>query len=411
LDDFGEIGHAGNLSDVTIRLYDTARASVVPFSPSATVRMYVCGITPYDSTHLGHAFTYLSHDVLIRRLESLGHQVRMVRNVTDVDDPLFDKADELGVSYLELADAEMARFHSDLEALELRPAEAEPRASESMPAIISTIERLVERGHTYTVDGIIFFDTNTFERFGDFAGADTDELIALSASRGGTPDDPRQTNPLDFTLWKPSAAGEASWEAPFGSGRPGWHIECSAMARQELGAEPLDLHGGGSDLIFPHHQCEIAQSESAYDEPFALHWMHAGMVGYEGTKMSKSLGNLVFVSDLLKTAEPAAIRTALLAHHYREDFEWVDEEIETVGARIDTIAGALERLGGPDPYDHRIAFESALDDDLDTPTALAIIDDWCAEIIGAPEGGNGASSAALREATELLGITPLPRIS
>jgi len=311
--------------------------------------MYVCGITPYDSTHLGHAFTYLSHDVLIRRLESLGHEVRMVRNITDVDDPLFERADELGVSYLDLADAEMARFHSDLEALDLRPAASEPRASESMPEIVSTIEALIERGHTYVSDGIVYFDTATFDQFGEFVGADEAELVALSAQRGGTPDDPRQRNPLDFVLWKPSAANEASWEAPFGRGRPGWHIECSAMARKELGGAPLDLHGGGSDLTYPHHQCEIAQSESAFEAPFANHWMHGGMVGYEGTKMSKSLGNLVFVSDLLKTAEPAAIRAALLAHHYRSDFEWIDDESEAVSPRIDTLANALERLGGPDP--------------------------------------------------------------
>ncbi|MCH7787896.1 MAG: cysteine--tRNA ligase [Acidobacteria bacterium] len=396
---------------MTIRLYDTARAAVVPFLPAQTVRMYICGITPYDSTHLGHAFTYLSHDVLIRRLESLGHEVRMVRNITDVDDPLFEKADELGVHYLELADAEMARFHSDLQALDLRPAAAEPRASESMPAIISTIQILAEQGHTYAVDGTIFFDTSTFDGFGDFARADTVELISLSASRGGTPDDPRQRNPLDFALWKASASGEVSWEAPFGSGRPGWHIECSAMARKELGQGALDLHGGGSDLIFPHHQCEIAQSESAFGEPLANHWMHGGMVGYDGTKMSKSLGNLVFVSDLLKVVEPTAIRAALLAHHYRADFEWVDEEIEAVGSRIDTIADALERLGGPDPDEHRSAFEAALDDDLDTPAALRVIDDWCAEILASPENGDGSSAVALREATELLGITPLPRIS
>ncbi len=405
----GAVGYT--LLRVTIRLYDTARAAVVPFAPPEVVRMYVCGITPYDSTHLGHAFCYLAHDVVIRRLESLGHTVHMVRNVTDVDDPLFAKAGELGVHYLELADAEMARFHSDLEALGARPALAEPRASDFIDEIVALIERLADRGHVYTVDGVTFFDTTTFGDFGALPGLDQDVLVDLARERGGNPDDPLQRNPLDFVLWKPSLPGEPAWDSPFGPGRPGWHVECSAMARAELGGEPIELHGGGNDLVFPHHQCEIAQSESAHGAPFVKHWMHVGMVGYEGTKMSKSLGNLVFVSDLLKAAEPAAIRYALLSHHYRDDFEWFDDDLEAVSPSIDVVAHALERVGGPVPDEFTASFEAAIDDDLDTPKALWLIEDFAKAIVDADDRGDGTAADALRKATEMLGVTPLPRVS
>ena len=244
-----------------IRLYDTARREIVPFAPGPVVRMYVCGITPYDSTHLGHAATYLTYDILIRRLEELGHEVRMVRNVTDVDDSILPKARELGVPYLELAEAELARFHSDMEALGMRPPIAEPRATETIDEIVSIVERLLDSGHAYLTHGTAYFDTSTFAGFGKLSQYSRDQMVRLARARGGNPDDPHRRDPLDFVLWQPSLADEPAWRAPFGVGRPGWHIECSAMSMQELGPT-LDLHGGGTDLIFPHHECEVAQSEA-----------------------------------------------------------------------------------------------------------------------------------------------------
>ena len=273
--------------------------------------MYVCGITPYDSTHLGHAATYLTYDVLIRRLEELGHEVRMVRNVTDVDDSILPKARELGVPYLDLADSELARFRSDMEALEMRPPVAEPRATESIDGMIDMVARLLDTGHAYVTHGTAYFDVSSFPRYGELSHYSRDYMVRLARQRGGNPDDPHRRDPLDFVLWQPSLPDEPAWRAPFGVGRPGWHVECSVMSMANLGTT-VDLHGGGTDLIFPHHECEIAQSESVTGEPFCRHWVHSAMVSYEGEKMSKSLGNLVFVSDLLKRADarvPSASRS------------------------------------------------------------------------------------------------------
>ena len=366
--------------------------------------MTVCGITPYDSTHLGHAFTYLTYDLVIRRLESLGHTVEMVRNVTDVDDSILPKARSLGIDFLELADAEMARFHSDMSALDTRPPVAEPRATRSIEPMLDLIARLDAGGHVYTVDGTTYFDVSTHPAFGALSGYDRDRMIELARERGGHPDDPRQRDPLDFVLWQPSADDEPSWDSPYGAGRPGWHIECSAMSWAQFGTT-LDLHGGGDDLIFPHHECELAQSEAGYDQRFVRHWMHVGMVAYQGTKMSKSLGNLVFVSDLLKRADARAIRLALLRHHYRPGFEWFDPEIETAQADLERWHAAAQPIVkgvelDPTPWEQRVA--AAIDDDLDTPTATAAIDELVARI-GATGAGDQAR-AGLREAAQLCGL-------
>ena len=235
---------------MTIRLHDTARQAVVPFEPGLEVSLYVCGITPYDATHLGHAFTYLTFDVLVRRLEDLGHTVRMVRNITDVDDSILAKAKEINVDYLDLAAAETAEFQADIAALDLRPATAEPTATGSIDSMVELIGRLAEGGHTYTVDGTTFFDTATFPRFGDMCGYDEATMASFAAERGGHPDDPRQRQPLDFALWQAPVDDEPSWDSPFGPGRPGWHIECSAMSMAAHGPT-VDLHGGGDDLILP----------------------------------------------------------------------------------------------------------------------------------------------------------------
>jgi L-cysteine:1D-myo-inositol 2-amino-2-deoxy-alpha-D-glucopyranoside ligase len=386
---------------MSIRLYDTARRDVVPFEPPAVVRMYVCGITPYDSTHLGHAATYLTYDLLIRRLEELGHEVRMVRNVTDVDDSILPKARELGVPYLELAAAELERFHNDMESLGMRPPYAEPRATEAIDGIIELVGDLLDGGCAYITHGTVYFDVSKFPRFGELSHYSHEYMVKLARTRGGNPDDPHRRDPLDFVLWQPSLADEPAWRAPFGVGRPGWHAECSVMAMKCLG-ETLDLHGGGTDLIFPHHECEIAQSECLTGTPFAKHWMHSAMVSYEGEKMSKSLGNLVFVSDLLTTADPRAIRLALMRHHYRAGFEWHDTDLDEGTALLHRLIAAAQRQSGADPRPFAERVRGALDDDLDAPRALETLDDLASAILSG--GDDSEAPRGLLELGALLGL-------
>ena len=370
-----------------MRLHDTARGEVVPFRPGPLVTMYTCGITPYDSTHMGHAATYVVYDVLQRRLRDLGHETRCVRNITDVDDPLLDKARELGVHYLDLAAAETARFDNDMVALGMLPAWSEPRATGAIPDIRGFIGMVLDQGHAYQAGGAVYFDVSTFPRFGQVSGYDEATMLAYAAERGGNVTDPNKRNPLDFVLWQPSSEGEPAWESLWGPGRPGWHIECSALALRELGTT-IDLHGGGSDLIFPHHECEAAQSEAATGELFVRHWLHTPMVALDGVKMSKSLGNLVFVSDLCKEWEPAAVRLAILAHHYRRDWEWFDHLMPTAAARVDAWRASGDGDGALDEV------RAALDDDLDTPSALRAID-------AAAAAGRGVSAAATLLGVEL----------
>ena len=386
---------------MSMRLFDTAHRKVTPFEPGPVVRMYVCGITPYDSTHLGHAATYLAYDLLIRRLEDLGHEVRMVRNVTDVDDSILPKARELGIPYLELADAELARFHSDMEALEMRPPVAEPRATESIEGMVDMVGRLLDDGHAYEAHGTVYFDVSTFPRYGEISHFSRDEMVHLARARGGKPDDPHRRDPLDFVLWQPSLSDEPAWRAPFGVGRPGWHVECSVMSMESLGST-LDLHGGGTDLIFPHHECEIAQSESVSGQPFCKHWMHSAMVSYEGEKMSKSLGNLVFVSDLLQVADPRAIRLALMRHHYRAGFEWYDTDLDEGTALLHRLHAASSAPGGPDPRPFAARVRAALDDDLDAPKALEALDDLASAILSG--GADADASGALCDLGSLVGV-------
>jgi L-cysteine:1D-myo-inositol 2-amino-2-deoxy-alpha-D-glucopyranoside ligase len=384
-----------------LRLFDTAQRAVVPFEAGGLVRMYVCGITPYDSTHLGHAATYLTYDLLIRRLEDLGHEVHMVRNVTDVDDSILPKARELGVPYLELAEQEITRFRADMDALEMRPPIAEPRATETIDEIISMVGRLLDSGHAYLTHGTAYFDVSTAPNFGSLSHYSEDQMIRLARARGGNPDDPHRRNPLDFVLWQPSAADEPAWRAPFGVGRPGWHVECSAMSMQELGPT-LDLHGGGTDLIFPHHECEIAQSEAFTGQPFVRHWLHSAMVAYEGEKMSKSLGNLVFISDLRQTADPRAIRLALLHHHYRSGFEWHDTDIQDGTALLHRLVAAAARTDGPDPTPFAARVRDAIDDDLDAPRALDALGELADAILSG--GTDTTAPAVLTEVAGLIGV-------
>jgi L-cysteine:1D-myo-inositol 2-amino-2-deoxy-alpha-D-glucopyranoside ligase len=370
-----------------VQLYDTARQEVVPFEPGPLVTMYTCGITPYDSTHLGHASTFLVYDVLQRRLRDTGRETRLVRNNTDIDDPLFERARKLGVHYLDLAAAETARFDADMKALGMLPAWSEPRATGAIADIRGFIGMVLDRGHAYEAGGAVYFDVTTAPNFGEVSHYDEATMLRLAAERGGNVEDPHKRNALDFVLWQPSKDDEPAWDSLWGPGRPGWHIECSALALRELGTT-IDLHGGGSDLIFPHHESEAAQSEAATGEPFVRHWMHTPMVRYEGTKMSKSLGNLVFVSDLLKEWEPVVIRLALLAHSYRHDWDWHDGLLSDASDRLDAWRVAGLGTGALDEVRAR------LDDDLDTPGALDAID-------RAAAAGQGVSQAAALLGVEL----------
>jgi L-cysteine:1D-myo-inositol 2-amino-2-deoxy-alpha-D-glucopyranoside ligase len=356
-----------------MKLFDTAKQQVVEFAPNPTVLMYTCGITPYDATHLGHAFTFISYDVLQRRLIDMGHQVKCVRNVTDVDDPLFAKARELGVHYLDLAAGEEARFESDMTALNALPVHSTPRASSAIPDIRGFIGMVIDRGFAYESGGSVYFDVERFPQFGSVSHYSRETMIALARERGGNVDDPHKRNPLDFVLWHPSASDEPSWDTMWGAGRPGWHIECSALALRELGTT-IDLHGGGSDLIFPHHECERAQSEAATGQPFVKHWMHVAMVSMDGHKMSKSRGNLVFVDKLRTQHDPMAIRLGLIEHHYRTEWEWDDGLMARNEARLAQWKSAAHVGSSQGDAGLLADVRSALDNDLDTPSAVALID-------------------------------------
>src|SRR3954464_5688872 len=324
-----------------MRLYDTARREVVPFEPGPVVTMYTCGITPYDATHIGHAAVYLTYDVLQRRLRALGHDTKVVRNIPDVDDDLLRRARELGVHYLDLAAAETARFDGDMQALGVVESWSEPRATSAIADIRGFIGMVLDRGHAYRSGGAGYFDVRPLDRFGEVSHLSRAEMLALAAERGGNVDDPNKRDPLDFVLWQPSADDEPAWESLWGPGRPGWHIECSALALRELDTT-IDLHGGGADLIYPHHECEAAQSEAATGELFVRHWLHAPLVSLDGTKMSKSLGNLIFVSDLLKEWDPATVRLAVLANHYRKPWDWNDGLMQSASDRLDRWRAAGE---------------------------------------------------------------------
>ena len=372
---------------MTMKLYDTVKRSVVDFAPDKEVLMYTCGITPYDATHIGHAFTFVSYDILQRRLIDKGHTVKCVRNVTDVDDPLFAKARELGVHYLDLAAGEEARFDADMKALNVLDVFSKPRASSAIPDIRKFIALVLDRGFAYQSGSSVYFDVTKFDSFGSVSNYDNETMLRYAAERGGDLDNPDKRNPLDFVLWQPSAPDEPSWDTIWGPGRPGWHIECSALALRDLGTT-IDLHGGGSDLIFPHHECERAQSEAATGKQFVKHWMHVAMVFMDGTKMSKSLGNLEFVDRLRKTHDPRAIRLALISNHYRREWEWTSSSMTVSLAKLESWSAAKNGDGTAGLAEVR----SALDDDLNAPAAVEVLDQAA------------AAGHSIKSSAKLLGI-------
>ena len=366
---------------MTLRLFDARRAELVPFAPigPGPVGLYVCGVTPYDTGHLGHAFTYLSFDVLRRYLEFLGHRVTYVQNVTDVDDDMLKRAGESGEDYLELGNRHLTTFLTEMAALNWEPPDQLPRATEHIPQMLEQIERLVANGHAYAVDGHVYFSVDSCPTYGELSKLSRDEMLPLALERGSRPEMPGRRDPLDFVLWQPSLPDEPAWESPWGPGRPGWHIECSAMGITYLGSH-FEIHGGGGDLAFPHHESEIAQAEAATGQrPFVDWWMHAGMLRYDGDKMSKSLGNLVLVRDLLRSFSGDAIRLYLVSHHYRSELTYRQADLEAAAANAAQLgmASLAAGQGEADPAaldpavrQHRDRFLDAMDNDMDTPSAI-----------------------------------------
>jgi cysteinyl-tRNA synthetase len=365
-----------------MKLFNTLTQSLEDFVPldDKTVRLYACGITPYDTTHLGHAFTYVSFDVLIRYFEFCGYSVNYVQNVTDIDDDILRKSRELGMSWDELGRRETERYLRDMDTLHVRRPDVYARATQETPKMIEIILTLLARGYAYEREGNVYFSVHQDPEFGIMARAiglsDYKSMLTIANERGNFPNDPHKIDPLDFVLWQAQAPGEPSWPSPWGPGRPGWHIECSAMSMRYLGPQ-IDIHGGGVDLAFPHHTCEIAQSEHFTGKaPFSRIWMHTGMVHQDGEKMSKSLGNLTLVSDLLKDYSANAIRVTLLNHHYRYPWECFPEDLEvateTVGLfeRVRALVGT--HTDGADHLLHSM-FVAAMENDLNTPQALLLL--------------------------------------
>lgn len=367
-----------------LRLYDTSERQVRPVSPGSTATMYVCGITPYDATHLGHAATYLTFDLVNRVWRDLGHDVHYVQNITDVDDPLFERATRDGIDWVDLGQREINLFRDDMAALRVLPPRDYIGAVESVGEVVEVVDKLLTSGAAYIVDDPhypdIYFRTDATEQFGYESGYDHETMQRFFAERGGDPDRPGKRDPLDALVWRAARESEPSWDSPHGRGRPGWHIECAAIALNRIGAE-FDVQGGGSDLIFPHHEFSAAHAEALTGvRRFAKHYVHTGMIGLEGEKMSKSRGNLVFVSKLRAAqVDPAAIRLGLLAGHYRTDRAWTDDVLAEATSRLNKWRRAVQRGAGPDAAPTIERLRQYLADDLDTPKALAAIDAWAAD--------------------------------
>ncbi|HET9174650.1 MAG TPA: hypothetical protein VFN56_05245 [Candidatus Saccharimonadales bacterium] len=388
-----------------MKLYDTAVRDYVQVNPPARVDMYVCGITPYDAAHLGHIFTFMTYDLLQRRLEDRGHEVRLVRNITDVDEPIYARAKTLGIPYTELACQEVASFRTTMDKLGFKRPYAEPSASEYITHMADTVQELVERGFGYRVDNDIYFDTSRFPEFGALSGFSRHLQMGLAAMRGGDPKRAGKRQPLDFLLWKgiDDATDPARWETPLGMGRPGWHIECSVMASELLDV-PFFIHGGGADLIFPHHSAEVAQSFGMGHAELAQHWMHVYPMLSDGEKMSKSLGNLVFAKDLLNDYEPAVIRLALMHYHHRIGGEWQPELLKEAEQLLHAFRIASTKASRQHAELLLERVRSALDDDLNTLEVIDAMQAFIAENIEKPSEPSTRGSDLIAQTLDLLGL-------
>jgi L-cysteine:1D-myo-inositol 2-amino-2-deoxy-alpha-D-glucopyranoside ligase len=394
-----------------MNLYNSATRSVEPLTVIDNhVGIYVCGVTPYDTTHAGHAFTFLTFDILVRFLRSRGYKVTYVQNVTDIDDDILRKSKELGTTWDELGRSETDKYLNDMRQLNALPFDHYLRATETVPLMVSLIETLVEEGHAYVANGSVYFSVSSDPEFGKLSRIPRGEMLAVANERGNNPDDPNKQDPIDFVLWQATKPGEPTWDSPWGPGRPGWHIECSAMSMSVLG-NTVDIHGGGADLIFPHHECEIAQSENATGvRPFTRYWMHVAMVEYQGEKMSKSLGNLVIASNVLADYPADAFRLYLFSHHYRTPWEYIDEEIDGFAelARdmceaIDTPSYSIGEMLDSSRYRKR--FIAAMENDLDTPAAIEQLRLLTSEILSAEDTDISQAKRDLRELAGILGLT------
>ena len=405
-----------------MKLYNALSHKSEAFVPQGdTVTIYVCGITPYDTTHLGHAFTYTTFDVLIRYLEYRGYPVRYVQNVTDIDDDILRKAGEVGQDWRELGNRWTAHFIQDMQALNVRPPDHFPGATQVIPEIINVVDRLLAAGVAYESGGSVYFQIAAWPEYGRLSRIPPVAMLPIANERGNKPDDPRKRDPLDFVLWQAQAPGEPAWDSPWGPGRPGWHIECSTMSTGLLGST-IDIHGGGADLVFPHHESEIAQAECATGrKPFVRFWLHAAMVYHEGEKMSKSLGNLVMIRDLLRGWSADTLRLYLARNHYRESWSYSPDELARAGHLARQLKEAALSVGGSgpalNPTAARDSFVEAMDNDLDTPAALVVLEQLAGEIMAAAGSGQNVQAAqeALRRLSQVFGLhlaalQPEPRV-
>jgi cysteinyl-tRNA synthetase len=392
-----------------IRISNTMTRTKEDFVPLAAgeVRMYVCGVTVYDYSHIGHARSAMVFDVIRRYLAFKGYRVTFVKNYTDVDDRIIKRANESGVTAREFAERFIAAEREDMASLGVLPPDVDPKATEHVPEMIELIARLVASGHAYPVEGDVYFEIRRFPPYGRLSGKNLDELLAGARVEV----DERKRDPRDFVLWKSSKPGEPAWDSPWGPGRPGWHIECSAMAMRYLG-DSFDLHGGGEDLIFPHHECEIAQTEACTGKPFARYWVHNGMVNMGKEKMSKSLGNTLSIRELVKRHDPDALRLWMLGTHYRNMIEWSEERVEESARALERLArllhdaAAVRDGGGPSTLPEAFAefrprFEKAMDDDFNTPQALGVLFEFGRALAEARDRRTGSPGALVVGVAEL----------
>jgi cysteinyl-tRNA synthetase len=394
-----------------MKVYNTLSARKEEFLPQGDeVKMYVCGITPYDHSHIGHGMSYIVFDVIRRYLQFRGYKVKYVQNVTDVDDKIINRANQLGIPASELAEKYAKGYFKDMADLNIAPADIYPRATQEIAKIIEVIQGLVDKGHAYAAQGSVYFRVRSKDDYGKLAHRNLKSMMAGARIEAGE----EKEHPMDFVLWKAAKPGEPSWPSPWGQGRPGWHIECSAMSLKYLG-ETLDIHGGGQDLIFPHHENEIAQSESfTGKEPFVKYWLHNGLLQLGEEKMSKSLGNLITIQEALEMYSADAIRIFVLSSHYRSPLTFTDEALEAAESGAERLrqtahggyaSGAKQAKINTKTYRDR--FFEAMDDDFGTPQALATLFDLAREINRADEAGYEAKETrrALKELAEVLGLT------
>jgi len=396
-----------------VRVHDSATGDLVELVPAdGKARMYVCGITPYDATHLGHAATYVAFDLLNRAWRSAGHAVRYVQNVTDVDDPLLERAVETGQDWTELAERETELFRTDMEALRVLPPDEYVGAVESIPLVVRMIEQLRDSGAVYEVPAShaeqasdLYFSVTADPSFGSVSGWSREQMLQVFPERGGDPDRVGKKDPLDCLLWQAERPDDPAWSTALGRGRPGWHIECSAIAREHLGGG-FDVQGGGSDLVFPHHEMSAAEAQVVdSSHRFARAYVHSGMVGLDGEKMSKSRGNLELVSRLRgQGVDPMAIRWTLLGHHYRSDWEWQPGDLEASAASYEALTEAASRPAGAATADVVSGVLAALADDLDAPRARRLLEEWANATRAGDDTEPGAGEVIRALADAALGL-------